>query len=228
MEQVLAMEFTTAIAMKTTPEKIMKGVMQAFTVRLLCSCTTSCEAILIETFKSYSFMDLRGVVTIPKNRHGLGAEHPLCDKIQAVMVFLFFVVWGTDTLSLFIFNHSTVVAGLFSYPLLIIPALFFICFGLYLITKSHKAIFGELTDRPVLITEGVYSRVRHPMYLGILLLCLGFCFLSLSLLALGILIVFFIFYDRMAAYEEKDLERLFGEAYRTYQNHVPKWLVRLW
>jgi hypothetical protein len=56
MKQALVIEFTTAIALKTTPEKIMKGVMQAFTVRFLCSCTTSCEAILIETFKSRYFM----------------------------------------------------------------------------------------------------------------------------------------------------------------------------
>jgi hypothetical protein len=34
LKQALVMEFMTAIAMKTTPEKIMKGMMQAFTVLL--------------------------------------------------------------------------------------------------------------------------------------------------------------------------------------------------
>jgi protein-S-isoprenylcysteine O-methyltransferase Ste14 len=167
------------------------------------------------------------VVTIPKNRPGLGAEHPLCDKIQALMIFLFFVVWGADSLSFFIFNYSTVVAVLFSSPLLLIPALFFICFGLYLIAKSHKAIFGKMTDKPTLINEGVYSWVRHPMYLGILLLCLGFLFMSLSLLSLGILIVLFILYDKMATYEEKDLVRILGNDYSKYQNQVPKWVLRI-
>jgi len=164
---------------------------------------------------------------MPKNRPGLGAEHPLCDKLQAVLILLFFVVWVADTVSHLLFKYSTVVAGLFSFPLLIIPALLSISFGLYLITKSHNAVFGELTDTPALITAGVYSRVRHPMYLGILLFCLGFWFVSLSLLALGILIAFFIFYDRMATFEENDLVRLFGEAYSEYQNQVPKWLVRI-
>jgi protein-S-isoprenylcysteine O-methyltransferase Ste14 len=143
------------------------------------------------------------------------------------MISLFFVVWGADSLSLFIFNYSTVVAGLFSSPLLLIPALFFICFGLYLITKSHKAIFGKTTDKPTLINEGVYSWVRHPMYLGILLLCLGFFFMSLSLLSLGILIVLFILYDKMAAYEEKDLVKILGNDYSKYQNQVPKWFLRI-
>ena len=168
------------------------------------------------------------MVTIPKNRPGLGAEHPLCDKLQAVLILLFFVAWCVDTVSLFIFNYSTVVAGLFSSPLLLIPALFFISFGVYLITKSHNAIFGKLHDTPALITGGVYSWARHPMYLGILLFCLGFWFMSLSLLALVILIACFIFYDRMATYEEKDLVRIFGEEYSTYQNQVPKWLVGIW
>lgn len=164
---------------------------------------------------------------MPKNRPGLGAEHPLCDRIQAVMLLLFFVVWGADTVSFFIFNYSTVVAEVFSFPALVIPALLSLSCGVYLITRSHNAIFGKPHDTPVLITAGVYSRVRHPLYLGILLVCLGFWFLSLSLLALVILIAFFIFYDRMATYEENDLLRLFGEAYRDYQNHVPKWLVRI-
>jgi protein-S-isoprenylcysteine O-methyltransferase Ste14 len=162
------------------------------------------------------------VIKIP-NRPGLGAEHPLCDKLQAVMLLMFFVVWALDTVSYFIFNYSTVIAEVFSYPALVIPALFFISFGVYLITKSHKPIFGKLHDTPVLITEGVYSWVRHPMYLGTLLLCLGFCFISLSLLSLGILLVFFILYDRMATYEEIDLLRIFSEEYSEYQNHVPKW-----
>ncbi len=164
---------------------------------------------------------------MPDNRPALGAEHPLCDRIQAVMILLFFVVWCADTVSLFIFNYSTVVAGVFRLPLLFIPALFSISFGIYLIAKSHNAIFGKLATKPALITEGVYSRVRHPLYLGTLLLCLGFWFMSLSILALGILLVFFIFYDRMATYEENDLVRLFGEAYSEYMNQVPKWLVRL-
>jgi protein-S-isoprenylcysteine O-methyltransferase Ste14 len=158
---------------------------------------------------------------MPKNRPGLGAEHPLCDKLQAVLILLFFVAWGADTVSLFIFNYSTVVAGLYSFPLLVIPALFFIPFGVYLMTKSHNAIFG--TDTPALITEGVYSWVRHPLYLGILLVCLGFCFMSLSLLAAAILLVFFMLYDRMATYEEKELLRILGDEYSEYQAHVPKW-----
>ena len=165
------------------------------------------------------------MVTISKNRSGLGSEHPLCDKIQLIMLIVFFVVWGIDSLSFLIFRYSTVIVGVFSSPLLLLPAGLFIGFGLYLIENSHKAVFGTIDDKPGLIDSGVYAWVRHPMYLGILLFCLGFFFITLSLLSLGIWIVFFIIYDKMATYEENDLVRILGNEYIDYQNRVPKWFA---
>ena len=55
------------------------------------------------------------------------------------------------------------------------------------------------------VDSGVYALVRHPMYLGILLFCLAFISISTSLVSIEIWITFFVFYDRMAAYEEKSL-----------------------
>jgi protein-S-isoprenylcysteine O-methyltransferase Ste14 len=69
--------------------------------------------------------------------------------------------------------------------------------------------------------------VRHPMYLGTLLFCLTFFFAMPSFLSFMIWIVFFIFYDKMATYEENDLIRIFGEKYISYQKRVPKWIPRI-
>jgi protein-S-isoprenylcysteine O-methyltransferase Ste14 len=148
----------------------------------------------------------------------LGSEHPHCDQIQLIMIILFFVVWGGDSLSFLIFRYSTVLVGLISLPALLLPAVLSLGFGLYLIAKSHKAVFGETTDQPRLIDSGVYSWVRHPMYLGILLSCLGFFFLSNLLLSFGVWLAFPILYDKMATYEEKDLIRILGKEYIAYQN----------
>ena len=167
------------------------------------------------------------VVKISENKAGLGSEHPHCDQIQLIMIILFFVVWAIDSLSFFVFKYSTVLVGLFSLPVLLLPAVLSLGFGLYLIARSHKAVFGEITDQPRLIDSGVYSRVRHPMYLGILLLCLGFFFISPSLLSYGVWLAFFILYDKMATYEEKDLIRILGEEYVAYEKRVPKWLPRI-
>jgi protein-S-isoprenylcysteine O-methyltransferase Ste14 len=160
---------------------------------------------------------------MPKNKVMLGSEHPLCDKIQSAMLILFFAVWSIDTSSHFLFRVSTVLAGLNSFPLLLFPALLSWGFGIYLASKSHEAVLPETAGQPRLIESGVYSWVRHPMYLGTLLFCLGFFFAMTSLLSLGVMIVFFAFYDKMATYEEEDLIHVLGEAYTTYQKRVPKW-----
>lgn len=158
--------------------------------------------------------------------HGLGLEHPRCDAMQLVMILLFFVVWGLDTFSFFLSSHSTVVGYI---PLLARAplAIASLGFGLFLMTESHKAVFGEKHDLPRLVDSGVYSWVRHPMYLGTLLLCLGFFFAVPSLLSLAVWIAFFMLYDRMAAYEEKDLIRRLGEKYAAYKKRVPKWFPKL-
>ena len=167
------------------------------------------------------------MVNFSEKGAGLGSEHPLCDKIQLRMIILFFVVLGGDTLSSFIFRYSTVVVGLLFLPILLLPAILSLGFSLFLLTKSNKAVFGEIANQPRLIDSGVYSWVRHPMYLGVLLFCLGFFFISPSLLSFGVWLAFFILYDKMTTYEEKDLIRIFGEEYIAYQKRVSKWLPRI-
>jgi len=167
------------------------------------------------------------VVKISEKRHGLGSEHPLCDRIQLIMIILFLVVWGIDSLSFFIFGYSTVLVDVVSFPALLLPSFASLGIGLYLVAKSHKAVFGEAPVQPKLLDSGVYSWVRHRMYLGILMCCLAFFFVSPSLLSIGILVVFFIFYNKMAAYEEKSLTKILGEEYVAYQKRVPKWFPKL-
>jgi protein-S-isoprenylcysteine O-methyltransferase Ste14 len=167
------------------------------------------------------------VVKISEKRHGLGSEHPLCDKIQLIMIILFLVVWGIDSLSFFIFRYSTVLVDVISFPALLLSSFVSLGFGLYLVAKSHKAVFGEAYVQPKLLDSGVYSWVRHPMYLGILMCCLAFFFASPSLLSIGILLAFFIIYNKMTTYEEKNLIQILGEEYIAYQKRVPKWFPKL-
>jgi len=167
------------------------------------------------------------VVKVSEKRHGLGSEHPLCDKIQLIMLILFLVVWGIDSLSFFIFRYSTVLVAVISFPALLLPSFASLGFGLYLVAKSHKAVFGEAHAQPKFLDSGVYSWVRHPMYLGILMCCLAFFFVSSSLLSFGVLLVFFIFYDKMATCEEKSLIQILGEDYIAYKKRVPKWFPKL-
>jgi protein-S-isoprenylcysteine O-methyltransferase Ste14 len=163
------------------------------------------------------------VIEMSNKKERLGSEHPLCDSIQLVMLISYFAVLGIDSLSHFVFGVSTAFVGFASLPLLLLPAFLLWSFGIYFALKSHEAVFGEITGQSKLIDSGVYSWVRHPMYFGTLMFCLGFLFIMPSLLSFGVWGAFFIFYDKMATYEEKDLIRILGVEYVNYQKRVPKW-----
>ncbi|TRO47517.1 isoprenylcysteine carboxylmethyltransferase family protein [Candidatus Bathyarchaeota archaeon] len=143
------------------------------------------------------------------------------------MIILFFIAWIADSLSHFIFGYSTVILDVITVPALLSITILFLFFSYYLISKSHKAVLNQVHDPPQIVDNGVYAWVRHPMYLGILLFCLSFLFLSLSLIAAGIWILFYFIYDKMATYEEKKLIEILGEEYRLYQKKVSKWLPKI-
>jgi protein-S-isoprenylcysteine O-methyltransferase Ste14 len=76
-----------------------------------------------------------------------------------------------------------------------------------------------------LVVHGLYQRTRNPMYLGLLLMLIGWA------LYLGASSAFFVppFFVLCLNYfqikpEERVLEGLFGEEYRVYQRKVRRWL----
>ena len=161
------------------------------------------------------------------DRKRLGSEHPLCDSLQFAFLVLYFTILVIDGLGIFIFGISSIIVGFFSFPLLIVPALITWSLGVYLSFKSHEAVFGKPTEEVKLNDSGVYSWTRHPMYLGILMFCLGFFLVLPSAFSLIVWFAFFVFYDKMATYEEKDLIRILGKEYISYCRRVPKWGLRL-
>jgi len=80
--------------------------------------------------------------------------------------------------------------------------------------------------RQQLITTGIRSRVRHPIYLGHLCEILGWC-VGTGLIALYALAVFAVITGAvMIRTEDRELETRFGEAYREYRARVPAVLPR--
>lgn len=162
-------------------------------------------------------------------RHGLGSEHPLCDKNQLLMLVLFFSIWGIDKLSYFAFGYSTVIFEVLAFPAFFIGALLTFCLNFYLVSKSHKSVLEQVQEPPELVDSGVYAWIRQPMYLMILLFYLSFLFVSFSRISFVVLFGFVTFYDRMATYEEKSLIKILGtKKYLAFQKGVFKWLPRLY
>jgi protein-S-isoprenylcysteine O-methyltransferase Ste14 len=81
--------------------------------------------------------------------------------------------------------------------------------------------------RQELITTGIRSRVRHPIYLGHLCEVLGWC-LGTGLVPLYALALFAIITGSlMITLEDRELEARFGDQFRAYRDAVPAVIPRL-
>lgn len=156
------------------------------------------------------------------NHPHLAEEHPNNHLYQLSIFLKYLAVWILDS---FFLNISTFLRA--SIPIwihLIIAAIIF-SIGIILINRTHKIIFKS--KKTGLRTDGVFGRMRHPMYLGFILIYIALSIGTLSLLSLIPIIIGFFIYDRMAEYEEKGLEEKLGQEYLEYKKKVPKWFLRL-
>ncbi len=78
-----------------------------------------------------------------------------------------------------------------------------------------------------LVTGGLYGCVRHPQYVGFVLVMVGFLIQWPTLLTLLMFPVLLAAYVRLAASEDGFLERAHGDAFRSYRQIVPGWWPRL-
>ena len=71
-------------------------------------------------------------------------------------------------------------------------------------------------------TSGFYARVRHPSYVGILLMDLGFAGVFRSAIALALMPVVFWMFRRRMDVEEAFMVEQFGMEYREYMEHTKR------
>ena len=77
-------------------------------------------------------------------------------------------------------------------------------------------------------TSGLYSIVRHPLYLGNTLTAVGFaCFTTVWYLPVIVALVGILYHERIAAREEIFLEGRFGEEFPRWADRVPAMIPRL-
>lgn len=77
-----------------------------------------------------------------------------------------------------------------------------------------------------LLTWGLYRFVRHPQYLGFLLVLIAFLIQWPTLPTLVLFPVLVLTYCRLARREEAELERRFGERWAAYRRQTPMFLPR--
>jgi len=94
-------------------------------------------------------------------------------------------------------------------------------FGATLVADGWRRIHrARREDR--LVTEGVYSRIRHPQYTGLFLIVFGEGIVHwptiVSVAAFPIIVAAYTF---LARKEERQMVQKFGDTYRSYQRQVP-------
>ena len=101
----------------------------------------------------------------------------------------------------------------------------FIGGGFVLLSSAWKVLYVAQKNH-TLATTGSYSRIRHPQYVGFVLIMSGFLLQWPTLLTLIMFPVLVYMYVRLARREEQEVEREFGEAYARYRARTPAFIPR--
>ena len=137
------------------------------------------------------------------------------DKIFS-LEFLLTGVFGEEPFyrffNMYVFPASKVIMGI---------GILLIVFGWRQIHKARRESQGKL------VTTGIYRYVRHPQYLGFLLITLGLNVQWLTIFTLILWPVLAVLYWRLAKEEDKENEERFGEVFREYKRRVPGFIPRL-
>ncbi len=165
------------------------------------------------------------MIGINSNRENLiGKELPYAHYLHPISAIVFLLIWFLDS---FVIKFSIGLAKFIPWVFRLIFSLVVITLAIVIMYFAEKDLFHEKHEVPTVIDTGLLACVRHPLYLGVLLLYFGFILGTFSIISLLIFLIVIIFYNKMATYEEQDLERIFEEEYLDYKRRVPKWIPRI-
>ena len=101
----------------------------------------------------------------------------------------------------------------------------FLIGGFWLISSAWRVLWTA-QRKGRLATGGPYARVRHPQYVGFLLVMVGFLLQWPTLLTLAMFPVLVLVYRRLAIAEEREMTGRFGDLYEEYAGLVPRFIPR--
>lgn len=90
--------------------------------------------------------------------------------------------------------------------------------GIWLVIEGWSRVYYS---KGKLVTTGIYSKMRHPQYSGILLISIGFLIQWPTLITLILFPFLVVMYYKLAKIEEKDIEKRYKRKYLDYKKKVP-------
>ena len=158
-----------------------------------------------------------------EHRPDVGGEHKYGDILQGLLLLLFIAVSIIDYFFLKTRLTLTPYVPLWAR---IFTSLLLLFTGWRLAKSGMQVVFGDVREKPSVINQGPFTQMRHPIYMGAILLYLAAVVLTLSLAAGVVWIVIAACYAILAKYEETLLIEKFGDDYRQYMQSVPMWIPR--
>jgi protein-S-isoprenylcysteine O-methyltransferase Ste14 len=155
--------------------------------------------------------------------------------VKLLLKNLLFTIFIPGTVAVYVPLLIAWGRGITTYPWLSRFGIFVIAMGaaIYTWTVWDFASFGGGTPLPIdapktLVVRGLYRYTRNPMYLGVILIILGWVgifedgWLFVYALVVGLTVHLFVI-----RYEEPRLKQLFGVDYEVYQSIVSRWVPHI-
>ena len=99
--------------------------------------------------------------------------------------------------------------------------------GGFWILSAAWDVLHKAQQQHELATNGIYARIRHPQYVGFVLIMLGFLAQWPTILTLLMFPVLVFMYARLAASEEREMRATFGRRYEDYAAVTPAFFPHL-
>ena len=99
--------------------------------------------------------------------------------------------------------------------------------GGFLLLSSAWGVLYRGQQSGTLAQTGPYAVIRHPQYIGFVLIMLGFLFQWPTILTIAMFPILVTMYWRLAILEEREVERELGSVYRRYASMVPRFVPNL-
>jgi protein-S-isoprenylcysteine O-methyltransferase Ste14 len=98
--------------------------------------------------------------------------------------------------------------------------------GFFLLSSAWRVLYAAQRHHR-LATAGPYARIRHPQYIGFVLIMLGFLLQWPTILTVVMFPILVFMYVKLARTEEREARSQFGAEYDTYAARVPAFFPKL-
>lgn len=102
----------------------------------------------------------------------------------------------------------------------------FIGGGFWLLASAWRVLYHN-QRRGTLAEVGAYARIRHPQYVGFVLIMVGFLLQWPTILTLAMFPILVFMYWRLSLTEEREAAARFGQRWERYAAQTPRFFPRL-